>query len=312
MIESTDLSRHFLKLKKPLRPLFYAHFSDVYKCHLVAAYSKCFEFNLLVNKTRARKEAAFYTSTLRGICEDLITLTFLKKQSTLDKDKILLNLMRLQLQDLIAAQSSFFKKNHSQQIVLDKYSEPDPLNDPMAILRDEWAKIGLNKEKISPSVSHMATDAGLIELYQYLYAATSDMVHFSPHNLLRSGWSKKLDGNHNFSPLNFANYFNQFNRFYGAFLFVKFSQEFRKELKLDKETYKAIGELDQVLRLNSRWPELVTFEEMNVKDADVIRLENAVRKIRLTAAEFGIQPDEIEELVKKFVQARQNAAEVES
>jgi hypothetical protein len=67
----------------------------------------------------------------------------------------------------------------------------------------------------------MAVDAGHIEVYDYLYAAISDMVRFSPHILIRSGWSKKQDKMfHRFSMQNFNNYYKLFTQFYGSYLFT--------------------------------------------------------------------------------------------
>ena len=303
LMAKSPLYRHYSALKKLLQKSFYADFADdnVYHCHIVAAYSKCFQFNLTVNNSNS-KNSFFFTPSLRGICEDFIMLKFLKKHSVLDKNKLLLSYSMFQLTEIVAVQSKFFKKNHKQQIIyhmnnLEKVQEENLKN-----VKDEWAKIGLNKDKILPSISHMATDAALVELYDYLYSATSDMVHFSPHNLLRSGWSKKeTPYHHHFDIQNFHKYYNLFNHFYGSYLFVLFSKAFKKELNLQKDTMEIIKEIEGDIFDNARWPELVTFEEMNVPQAEAIRLINTIRKLKLAADKFNIPEEQFENDLKEFL-----------
>jgi len=306
----SDLYKHYSKLKRSLTPLFFADYSadNIYQCHLVAAFSKSFEFNLLVNKDTDLKNAFFYTPSLRGICEDLITLQFIKKHKTLDKDKLLQAHMLLQMIETVETQKTFFSKNHPQQIVFTFPETEKAKAEQLGLLKKEWAKIGLNKDKLFPSTSHMATDAGLFELYDYLYSATSDMVHFSPHNLLRSGWSKKETPlRHHFSPLNFYKYYSLFNRFYGSYLFIKFCTLFKKELQLSKTILAIIKELENDLFLNSRWPELVTFEEMNVAGANEIRFVNLMRKLELTLKNKDGSLEDLKKIVGEIMEKGKKA-----
>lgn len=280
----SQLYQHYSVLKKLLRKSFYAEFSNdnVFQCHIVAAYSKCFQFNFTVNNSNS-KNSFFFSPSLRGICEDFIILKFLKKHSAIDKNKLLLSYSMFQLTEISAAQNKFFKKNHEQQIVYQMINLEKVREENLEKMKIEWAKIGLSKDKVLPSVSHMATDAALIELYDYLYSATSDMVHFSPHNLMRSGWSKKETPNHHhFDIQNFHKYYNQFNHFYGSYLFVLFSRTFKKELNLNKATMEIVKQIETDIFNNARWPELITFEEMNVPEAQAIRLINSIRNLKLT------------------------------
>ena len=147
----------------------------------------------------------------------------------------------------------------------------------------------------------MATDAALVELYEYLYSATSDMVHFSPHNLLRSGWSKKETPYHHFDIQNFHKYYNLFNHFYGSYLFVLFSKTFKKELWIKKTANTIIKKIEEDILGIARWPELVTFEEMNVPNVEAIRLVNTIRKLKLKADEFNIPKEQFQNDVKEFL-----------
>lgn len=269
-------------LKEPLEEKFWNRFSDqnIYGCHVTAAFSKCFEFNLVINSASLLDESFYYTPVLRGIAEDLIVLKFIKKHKKLDANAVLKNYMMMQLIEICEKQTKFFDENHPQQIVF-KYPDAEyQLKGFVEGLKTEWAKIGLNKEKTFPSTSHMAVDAGLIEVYDYLYAATSDMVHFSPHILMRSGWSKKDDKMfHRFSMQNFNKYYKLFNQFYGSYLFTIFVKTFKKQLTLNKTILKEIYNIEQIISDEARWPELVTFEEMNVPEAERIRMINVIRNL---------------------------------
>jgi len=276
-----ELREKYKQLKPLIKDKFWGKYFDgnQFQLHLISALSKSYEFNRFVNKKTKKKLSFFASPTLRGICEDFIVLKFLKKHKTLDSNKILNNYMQIQLHDIVSKQSKFFKKNHPQQIVLtdEKFEGIEQLSND---LKDEWAKIGMNKEKIFPSISHMATDAGLVELYEFLYSATSDMVHFSPHVLMRSGWSKTEDKYlHHFSTKNFSKYYDLYNKFYGSYLFCLFVKEFKKDLEIDKNAIKLVDEIKEIILSESRWPELVTFEEMNIPNAEKIRMINAIRKI---------------------------------
>jgi hypothetical protein len=117
----------------------------------------------------------------------------------------------------------------------------------------------------------MAKASGLVELYDYMYSATSKWVHCSPHVLLRMGWSKEprtevcAEKTHwIFSTRQFVAYYRDFNRFYSIYLLdliiTKFSEEFHDKNAVEELLQRLRSELTGTLR----WPELVTFEELNL------------------------------------------------
>lgn len=277
-----ELKEKYDQLKPYIKDKFWNRYAEgnEYGLHLTSAFSKSYEFNVLVNNESNDQIAFFLSPVLRGICEDLIVLKFLKKHRNLSPNSVLKNYMQVQLKDIIVKQTKFFEQNHPQQIIVN--SSMVRIDDKFEkALKEEWSKIGLNKEKIFPSISHMATDAGMIELYNYVYSATSDMVHFSPHVLMRSGWSKKEDEFlHHFSTENFSRYYKIFNQFYGSYLFYNFTNEFKKIIELPKNAINIINEIKEILLSESRWPELITFEEMNIPEAESIRIINALRKLK--------------------------------
>lgn len=111
----------------------------------------------------------------------------------------------------------------------------------------------------------MAIDSKLKSLYDYLYHATSKTVHFSPNILLRTGWYKSLNDPIVFSVKNFNNYYDTFNSFYGSYLFVQFCTSFKKALKLDVKFLSIVKSIKITLDDFNYFPELVTFEELNLK-----------------------------------------------
>jgi len=278
-----ELATIYEFLKKDLKPLFWNRFSkdNIFNCHITSAYSKCYEFNVLVNKENDISNSFFYSPALRGICEDVIVLKFFKKQTKLNSNKIIEHFMMIQLIDISDRQKEFFLKNNPQQIVFEYPNAGKVREENTNAIKEEWLKIGLNREKVFPSTSQMATDSGLVELYNYLYSATSDMVHFSPHVLMRAGWSKKDDEFlHEFSTKNFSKYYKLFNQFYGAYLFVLFNESFKKELKIPKAIVELVKQIKVIISDEYRWPELITFEEMNHPDAHKIKTINMIRKIK--------------------------------
>jgi hypothetical protein len=287
-----ELKDIYETLNAELDPHFWNRFSEdnIYGCHQTAAFSKCFEFNLVVNTATENEDSYYLTPVMRGICEDLIVLKFLKKHKQLNADIVLNHLMMTQLIEICGKQESFFAKNQPQQMVFTFPNAVEELAIHQEALRNEWEKIGMKREKSFPSVAHMAVDAGLVQVYDYIYAATSDMVHFSPHILMRSGWSKSDDKLlHRFSMRNFNKYYRLFNQFYGSYLFVLFAETFKKSLGLSKPVLKQVKAISALLDDEFQWPELVTFEEMNVADAEKIRQMNVFRKglIRIRKMNIG-------------------------
>jgi hypothetical protein len=115
----------------------------------------------------------------------------------------------------------------------------------------------------------MAKVAGMAPLYGYLYSATSRWVHFSPHLLLRMGWGGTPEDTNehttwHFTTRNFAQYYAEFNRVYSLYLLIRLLRGPAGEL-LSAEAAHTVAELERQLTEVLRWPEVVTFEEMNLK-----------------------------------------------
>ena len=238
--------------------------SNIYHSAVIAAFAKALEFNVFLYKNRSPKNSFFHSPFLRGLCEDLITLKFINKNFKKDQEQLVESYMFYLLLQSMLAQKSFLKRTVPFQ--------QSPLFKDLEILisnREEELKIlmaanGLNKERLFPSVEHMAIDAQLKHLYDFLYHATSRMVHFSPNILLRMGWYKK-DGPTIFSSQNFYKYYDQFNKFYASYLLLEFCSSFKKQMGFKKDILDHFKAIKNQLLNDAFYPELVTFEELNLR-----------------------------------------------
>lgn len=237
-----------------------------YELCLKSGFIKLLEFNEFIHSTRKSEFSFFYTATLRGICEDFIILTFLSKFSKRDRDKLIRILLFKQLDETIKAQTIFFAQNRPQQWVImhTKAETKERLEFLSKEVEKINKKLGLRDGKRLPSIKEMAAYSGLSDLYGYLYHATSKIVHFSPHVLMRMGWGDLEKGPIYVSSKHFFSYYREFNKFYGSFLFIRYVDEFQKELRLSKKIIQYKDIIEDVINKEKRWPELVTFEEMNL------------------------------------------------
>ncbi len=162
-------------------------------------------------------------------------------------------------------QWEFFKKNHPDQILYYAPDFPQQEIQQRDQLRDLVTANGLKPSgsKASlPTVREMAVQSGLAELYDYVYHATSSLVHFNPRILLRMGWGNLPDAT--YSVKNFVGYYKYFACFYGSYLFVELSRWMIDSGLLEQEIESHLKEIIALLEGESRWPELVTFEEVNI------------------------------------------------
>lgn len=227
------------------------------------AFVKSYEF-ALSSQREELDDAFFHAATLRGICEDLIALAFLATLSTDAQNDLLESVTFLDLHEKATSQNQFFstarpfqpgiRATLSEEAVRNFRTQAD------AVRRDVgWP---YNAHRILPSVNYMARESGYSELYQYLYNATSDWVHFKPRMLMRMGWGDRET--FHFSTQNFSGYYALFARFYSLYLFLEFCRRFND--RLDLSGIRApIDALSNEVTETLRWPELVTFEEMNVE-----------------------------------------------
>lgn len=272
--ENSDPRAHLEQLRAIVDEIGTASIDDVsmYGCVLRAAVVKAFEFALLSTSEEPPPHSFFLTSTLRGICEDLIVLTFISDLSPEDRSEALNLLMAANLNDGITSQAEFFSELRPWQPVLKPRNESDETNTQE--LRELAKKLGWNGKQPWPSVWYMAKAEGLEAFYRYLYSATSKWVHFSPQVLLRMGWGGSKDdlGSHTkwkFTTSHFVRYYTEFNRVYSLLLLFRLMRGPAAHI-IPAEAAAPLDGLKQYLDEMLRWPEAVTFEELNLEGPNPI------------------------------------------
>jgi hypothetical protein len=118
----------------------------------------------------------------------------------------------------------------------------------------------------------------LAKLYDYLYRLTSNTVHFNVGALLRTGWG--VFPNCTFSVQHLNGYYLAFSRIYGAFMFCVYFELFARILRPSTNIQSKIDEIRNSILSHVRWPEMITFEEMNIPVPDPGILINALSVVR--------------------------------
>lgn len=211
----------------------------------------------------AKKTTAFFlVPTLRSICEDLIVLAYIARIPEEDRNRLSVLLMSHELSMKLKSQREFFRVARSEQPVLNADLDLTTIRGEM---RSIWRRNGWpNLNGGMPPVRQMAEKYHinlLSTLYEYLYRLTSGMVHFNAQSLLRSGWGKTPT--FTFSPLNFDAYYVAYARIYGMLLFCLYFELFLSEQRPDRKVVEIVELLNEDLLMEHRWPETVTFEEIN-------------------------------------------------
>ncbi|WP_372661450.1 hypothetical protein, partial [Hydrogenophaga sp.] len=106
----------------------------------------------------------------------------------------------------------------------------------------------------------------MLLLYEFLYHATSRLVHYSPNTLLRMAWFDPKVHVSKCDPAALDKYYQQFVIFYSAHLLSTFVARFSSKINLGESLTKAIDKNLEKANSNPRWPELVTFEELNAEN----------------------------------------------
>jgi Family of unknown function (DUF5677) len=243
-----------------------------------AALVKNFEFNLCVTNQDTEATSFFLQPTLRGLCEDAIVLKYLIEKIDNEDANLLIDIwMSQQTLESIDKQSNFFCKNRPLQPILSRNvqsqsNSPRPRLNPLRQkLNSIKIKYGWQQDKDRPSVSHMAKACGLDEVYDYIYAATSRTVHFSPSVLFRMGWGpENPDQLYTSSTAHFNGFYAAFNVFYGSYLFVLIYEIIKSRYHFTNDFHKLITMIKEELDKWPRWPEMITFEEMNVPKPNAV------------------------------------------
>ncbi len=245
---------------------------------------KTFEF-LTVASTADSNEVFFLVPSLRSITEDIIVLRYISTLQSQLRDQAIQSMMISSVRAGIGLQSSFFQRHRRQQPVLNIPDDNSHSSAKTFWRNNGWP--GLDREM--PPVKELAKKCGpetLEFIYEYVFRLTSSSVHFSAQHLLRMGWGDSRSGKVTFDYRNMAPYFSTINLIYGSVLFCMYFKLFKRFLRPAVHEREAIERLRRKVDHEARWPEPVTFEEMNVR---VPSLRHIIDELRhLAAGRFGV------------------------
>ena len=250
---------------------------EYYKYIASAAIVKAYEFLLLSMDSTQNTQPFFSLGTLRAICEDFIVLSFIKKLDESNRNKFVRCRMEIEFQTTLRKQTKFFDKERHTQPVLNVSNkkankiikENENIIKEIARKEDLW---DVNKIKRSPSVSFMAKELNLKDFYDFYYSLTSELVHFNPRILLRMGWcnDKETMSDFHFSTKNFSGYYQNVSFFYASVLFVRMMNSLQDIFIQTDEFKRNNNEIESNISKDLRWPELITYEEMNIQSPSAL------------------------------------------
>ena len=241
---------------------------NLYSSCLRASFVKTFEF---VNSAWSQQSeiALFLTSTLRGIAEDLIFLRYLSMHKSVTREQVVSDMFYLSVIEGIDKQGRFFRSFRPYQPIMSGSFPSTTIREASERLNRFWRDNGwpkLNRKLTTPPTRQIAekTDQGVLKVvYDFIYRLTSTIVHFNPLILLRSGWGSNLK-KMTFSPENMGRYYLALSQIYGTYLLCLYFEMFGRYLRTSPDEKAAVAKLRELLLLRiHRWPEMVTFEEMN-------------------------------------------------
>ncbi len=256
--------------------------SDLFSACLKSSFVRTFEFADLVSK--ADSDIAFFlVPALRGITEDIIYFAFLDGIQHETRELVIANTMGLEVHQRITDQVRFFQTFRPFQPALS--AEITGIEQVKANLRAFWQQNGWsNLRRDSPPTREIAgrTVPGILEqVYDFIFRLTSSAVHFNPEILMRLGWglipeSGDLVRDNRFTTKHMGPYHLSLCQVYGCYLLCLYFELFDSRLKPNPEEKEAVAELRSHIWGTFRWPEMVTFEEMNqpVPDPETAKWPN--------------------------------------
>ena len=246
---------------------------------LMSSLVRNFQFLDLV--TSEQGSNSFYlVPALRGITEDIIHLQFLSHLDSDERNEFLVIKAMQGLSEKVKFQHNFFSVFRPHQPVIGpQYIGSQAGTDTGEInkrIKLFWkTHLGMKR----PSTKSIAEKCGhelLSIIYDFIYRLTSAAVHFDLNWQLKLGWSDSESGSFEFDSKHFRHYFSAVNCVYGACLLCVFFELFESFIKPDPVAINTIQKIRELLIRQFRWPELVTFEEMNLRVPEPPRIPTMI------------------------------------
>ena len=281
----TQPSEKLAEILASLRPLYEkiatSNFDPLRLYSTWLKFTFCRAFSFVELASVQKPETAFFlVPALRAITEDLILLRFLTKKGSVDeRETVARNLMTIDAANKSTYQIRFFRTFRPFQPVLSTREDSEEnVSKAKDELRDFWKSNGWPKFKIRgkkppmPPIRDLAkkSDPGMLEVvYDFIYRLASGEVHSSPLSLLRLGWGKtqspgEIPTKPTFGTKMLGPYFLAIIQIYGIFLLCLWLELFEDQLHVTREDLTSVSALRDYLLSKDRWPEMVTFEEMNI------------------------------------------------
>lgn len=164
------------------------------------------------------------------------------------------------LRKTAAEQARFFDAVRPFQPVLSIKEDKEAIDSEKKQITEIGQASGLWKaDGRLPPIDQMADKVGLRAVYDYFYRVTSDIVHFNPRIAFRMGWGS----NPEITTRNFCRYYLDFSQVYSAYLFCLLCNTFQADLGFSSSFMIMLKKIEEHLKGITRWPEAVTYEEMN-------------------------------------------------
>lgn len=248
-----------------------------------ASFVRAIDF-CYASTTDSNTYSLFRAASLRGIVEDYIVLRSLLDIDASIRVKIIDATLHLEMARAMRRQQDYFLKYRPFQPVL----EPGPASHEQ--LRDRlvlaWKDAGFQTRPHAdrPSTRELAKASGLLELYNYLFSLTSNLVHFNPIITFTSGWGDSPN-----EPVfkfdNFESHYKKICIVYGCELVAEYTRSFSSLLQVDCSIIEAAEALSSHVHKYIRWPEILTFEQLNIKSPSEM-----MRFLRKACYDIGISP----------------------
>lgn len=240
---------------------------EMFKACLCASLGKAFDFAKFSNNNLSPEHAVHCVGALRSTCESVIYLAFATSLNKQDRKAFIGALMEIDYTKTFDVQQDFFGLLRPYQRVPLTESK---FNKMQSTLKHIWQQNGFpNQVKNVPPTEQIVNRLAEREsaffkiLYGFLYRTTSAGVHFNPRVLLRSVWGDPV-GKATYSEHHMADYHLVFTKVYSALLLCLYFELFAQLLNTDSKIEELVSELRFVLMKEVRWPEPVTFEEIQL------------------------------------------------
>lgn len=237
-----------------------------------ASIIKCYEFLRAVFLENREIDYFIYVTYLRSIVEDIVVLKSIQTIPQSPRDALLRKIQEIEVADRILTQWDFFQKYRPFQSVIDRSIDIEDAKIEIQKIWQEngWPNFKTERKSFMPPVRQLAEKLapGILDvLYDFIYRLTSSTVHFSVQSLFRMSWGtiQEEEFRGNVSVRHMSNYDEAFCKIYGTLLFTFYFEFFAEEISMALPEQMLVQDLRKELIEIIRWPELITFEEMNLE-----------------------------------------------